>query len=158
MRHLVRAVAQEYGKQGRLTLEADFERFHEFVRTPGERRLRAAVARRYSFLGGLKRAYSSARRVRHHHALLLGVGVLGPAREHTPRGAVAGRALERERPRARALRRAGRSRRGDALGRLRTPADRGRAWPWSASCTGARDPGSSAVVNANSPTRHAELG
>ena len=27
MRHLVRAVAQEYGKQGRLTLEADFERF-----------------------------------------------------------------------------------------------------------------------------------
>jgi SpoVK/Ycf46/Vps4 family AAA+-type ATPase len=28
MRHLVRAVAQEYGKQGRLTLEADFERFH----------------------------------------------------------------------------------------------------------------------------------
>ena len=35
MRHLVRAVAQEYGKQGRLTLEADFERFHEFVRTGG---------------------------------------------------------------------------------------------------------------------------
>ena len=34
MRHLVRAVAQEYGKQGRLTLEADFERFHELVR-PG---------------------------------------------------------------------------------------------------------------------------
>ena len=33
MRHLVRAVAQEYGKQGRLTLEADFERFHELVRT-----------------------------------------------------------------------------------------------------------------------------
>ena len=32
MRHLVRAVAQEYGKQGRLTLEADFERFHTFVR------------------------------------------------------------------------------------------------------------------------------
>jgi AAA+ superfamily predicted ATPase len=34
MRHLVRAVAQEYAKQGRLTLEADFERFHEFVRLP----------------------------------------------------------------------------------------------------------------------------
>ena len=34
MRHLVRAVAQEYGKQGRLTLEADFERFHELVRVP----------------------------------------------------------------------------------------------------------------------------
>ena len=34
MRHLVRAVAQEYGKQGRLTLEADFERFHELVRRP----------------------------------------------------------------------------------------------------------------------------
>ena len=34
MRHLVRAVAQEYGKQGRLTLEADFEHFHELIR-PG---------------------------------------------------------------------------------------------------------------------------
>jgi hypothetical protein len=32
MRHLIRAVAQEYAKQGRLTLEADFERFHELVR------------------------------------------------------------------------------------------------------------------------------
>jgi hypothetical protein len=32
MRHLVRAVAQEYGKQGRLTLETDFERFHTLVR------------------------------------------------------------------------------------------------------------------------------
>ena len=32
MRHLVRAVAQEYSKQGRLTLEADFERFHADVR------------------------------------------------------------------------------------------------------------------------------
>jgi SpoVK/Ycf46/Vps4 family AAA+-type ATPase len=35
MRHLVRAVAQEYAKQGRLTLEADFERFHELIRVPG---------------------------------------------------------------------------------------------------------------------------
>ena len=34
MRHLVRAVAQEFGKQGRLTLETDFERFHELIR-PG---------------------------------------------------------------------------------------------------------------------------
>ena len=34
MRHFVRAVAQEYGKQGRLTLETDFARFHEFVRLP----------------------------------------------------------------------------------------------------------------------------
>ena len=33
MGHLVRAVAQEYGKQGRLTLEADFERFHELIRS-----------------------------------------------------------------------------------------------------------------------------
>jgi hypothetical protein len=33
MRHLVRAVAQEYSKQGRLTLEADFERFYAEVRT-----------------------------------------------------------------------------------------------------------------------------
>jgi hypothetical protein len=32
MRHLIRAVAQEYGKQGRLTLEADFEHFHELIR------------------------------------------------------------------------------------------------------------------------------
>jgi hypothetical protein len=35
MRHLVRAVAQEYAKQGRLTLEADFERFHNLIRVPG---------------------------------------------------------------------------------------------------------------------------
>jgi ATP-dependent 26S proteasome regulatory subunit len=35
MGHLVRAVAQEYGKQGRLTLEADFERFHGMVRSAG---------------------------------------------------------------------------------------------------------------------------
>jgi AAA+ superfamily predicted ATPase len=34
MRHLVRAVAQEYGKQGRLTLQADFEPFHDLIR-PG---------------------------------------------------------------------------------------------------------------------------
>jgi AAA+ superfamily predicted ATPase len=34
MRHLVRAVAQEYAKQGRLTLETDFARFHELVRLP----------------------------------------------------------------------------------------------------------------------------
>src|SRR6201999_829709 len=32
MRHLVRAGAQEYGKQGGLTLETDFERFHPMVR------------------------------------------------------------------------------------------------------------------------------
>ena len=32
MRHLVRAVAQEYGRQCRLTLESDFERFHTSVR------------------------------------------------------------------------------------------------------------------------------
>jgi hypothetical protein len=31
MHHLVRAVAQEYVKQGRLTLESDFERFHGVV-------------------------------------------------------------------------------------------------------------------------------
>jgi SpoVK/Ycf46/Vps4 family AAA+-type ATPase len=35
MRHLVRAVALEYGKQGRLTLEADFEHFHDLIRSPG---------------------------------------------------------------------------------------------------------------------------
>jgi hypothetical protein len=32
MGHLVRAVALEYGKLGRLTLEADFERFHVLLR------------------------------------------------------------------------------------------------------------------------------
>jgi hypothetical protein len=30
----VRAVAVEYGKLGRLTIEADFDRFHELIRTP----------------------------------------------------------------------------------------------------------------------------
>jgi MoxR-like ATPase len=36
MRHLVGAVAQEYGKQGRLTLESDFDRFHAGLRSgPG---------------------------------------------------------------------------------------------------------------------------
>ncbi len=34
MRHLVRAVALEYGKQGRLTLQADFEHFHDLIRAP----------------------------------------------------------------------------------------------------------------------------
>jgi hypothetical protein len=43
MRHLVRAVAQEYGKQGRLTLETDFERFHELVRTHGNGEMGGAV-------------------------------------------------------------------------------------------------------------------
>jgi hypothetical protein len=32
MRHLVRGVALEYGKLGRLTLESDFERFYELIR------------------------------------------------------------------------------------------------------------------------------
>jgi len=34
MAHLVRAVALEYAKLGRLTLEADFERYHHIVREP----------------------------------------------------------------------------------------------------------------------------
>jgi hypothetical protein len=34
MEHLVRAVAIEYGKLGRLTLESDFERFHATIQTP----------------------------------------------------------------------------------------------------------------------------
>ena len=34
MRHLVMGVALEYGKLGRLTLESDFERFHDLVRSP----------------------------------------------------------------------------------------------------------------------------
>jgi SpoVK/Ycf46/Vps4 family AAA+-type ATPase len=38
MSHLVRAVAQEYGKQGRLTLEADFERFHEVIKVGAAKR------------------------------------------------------------------------------------------------------------------------
>jgi len=36
MRHLVVGVALEYGKLGRLTLESDFERFHELVRPRGQ--------------------------------------------------------------------------------------------------------------------------
>jgi hypothetical protein len=36
MHHLVRAVAQEYGKQGRLTLETDFERFHAALKAGGQ--------------------------------------------------------------------------------------------------------------------------
>ena len=32
MKHLVRAVANEYGKQGRLTLEADFGMFHDVIK------------------------------------------------------------------------------------------------------------------------------
>jgi hypothetical protein len=34
MRHLIKGVALEYGKLGRLTLESDFDRFHELIR-PG---------------------------------------------------------------------------------------------------------------------------
>jgi hypothetical protein len=36
MRHLVRGVALEYGKLGRLTLESEFERFHELIRPQAE--------------------------------------------------------------------------------------------------------------------------
>ncbi len=32
MRHLVRGVAREYGKLGRLTLETDFKQFHSVIR------------------------------------------------------------------------------------------------------------------------------
>jgi hypothetical protein len=35
MRQIVRAVALQYGKLGRLTLESDFERFHELIRPGG---------------------------------------------------------------------------------------------------------------------------
>jgi ATPase family associated with various cellular activities (AAA)/Winged helix domain, variant len=46
MEHLIRAVALEYGKLGRLTLEADFEHFHELIRPQagvpmGDRRRRS---------------------------------------------------------------------------------------------------------------------
>src|SRR5918994_1080459 len=34
MRHLIKGVALEYGKLGRLTLESDFDRFHELIRPP----------------------------------------------------------------------------------------------------------------------------
>ncbi len=37
MRHLVRAVALEYGKQGRLTLEADFEDYHGLIHSSSPR-------------------------------------------------------------------------------------------------------------------------
>jgi SpoVK/Ycf46/Vps4 family AAA+-type ATPase len=36
MEHLIRAVALEYGKLGRLTLESDFEHFHELIRRQAE--------------------------------------------------------------------------------------------------------------------------
>jgi hypothetical protein len=35
MRHLIQAVALEYTKLGRLTLESEFERFHDAIRAPG---------------------------------------------------------------------------------------------------------------------------
>jgi hypothetical protein len=35
MRHFIRAVAVEYGKLGRLTIEADFDRFHGLLKVPG---------------------------------------------------------------------------------------------------------------------------
>jgi hypothetical protein len=35
MRHLIQAVALEYTKLGRLTLESEFERFHDVIRAPG---------------------------------------------------------------------------------------------------------------------------
>jgi hypothetical protein len=38
MAHLVRVVALEYSKLGRLTLEADFEPFHDLVRKPAPRK------------------------------------------------------------------------------------------------------------------------
>ena len=120
MRHLVRAVAQEYGKQGRLTLEADFERFHGIVRGPRRRvgdRGHFALSRPQPAVGGrgrlrvLRRVEAHEFGARHdvgqEHALLLLVGMRGPARQRARRGAVADHPLERERlggrgPRARA--------------------------------------------------------
>jgi hypothetical protein len=43
MDHLVRAVAIEYGKLGRLTLEADFERFYEAVRAEARAEARSGT-------------------------------------------------------------------------------------------------------------------
>ena len=40
MRHLIRGVALEYGKLGRLTLESDFDRFHELIRPRNGERFR----------------------------------------------------------------------------------------------------------------------
>ena len=34
MEHLIRAVALEYSKLGRLTLETDFEQYHDLIRPP----------------------------------------------------------------------------------------------------------------------------
>ena len=99
MRHLVRAVAQEYGKQGRLTLEADFERFHEFVRTGGGN---GGAARRadYSFFGGLKCVYSPATESGTMTPFCSLSGMRLPAGEHPAGDAVAGRALKRRAPRS----------------------------------------------------------
>ena len=52
MRHLVRAVAQEYGKQGRLTLEADFERFHDVIRIGNKASSPSAPPRSSDLNGG----------------------------------------------------------------------------------------------------------
>ena len=62
MRHLVRAVAQEYGKQGRLTLEADFDRFHDLVRARGTARRDAAVSRAMTASTGRRRHAGRVRR------------------------------------------------------------------------------------------------
>src|SRR4051812_49684691 len=50
------------------------------------------------------------RRVGHHHALLLRIGVAGPAREQAPRAAGAHPPLQRQRPRGGRLRARGRGR------------------------------------------------
>jgi len=45
MRQLIQAVALEYTKLGRLTLESEFERFHEVIRTPGRASAESATER-----------------------------------------------------------------------------------------------------------------
>ncbi len=60
MRHLVRAVAQEYGKQGRLTLEADFERVPRPDPGAGERHVMGREWLRRAPAGTM-RAVASAR-------------------------------------------------------------------------------------------------
>ena len=170
MRHLVRAVAQEYAQAGPVDARSRLRPLPR-VRPPsrGERRLAAdhggthepagtdATRRRPEpgllVLGRVEVRELVGRRVRHHHALLLGIGMLDPAREDPPGRAVPDLALERDRPLARAGRRTGRDLRGGALGRLgRLRIARGMAMVAVSSCNGLGMRGSSI------PHAPAELG
>ena len=106
-------------------------------------------ARRLLVLGRVEARVLAGAGVGHHHALLLRVRMLDPARQHAPRGAVAGGALERERLGLRTRGCAGDRSGGGALGRRRLAigdVHRGTTVP------GPADPGQP-PVRATFPTR-----